>query len=218
MVLDNKNLFIEYLKDRKFPEKNIQEHYYYFTVKVCRINKDFRTDENPYPKMDWSIKTFRFYSIEGFEHYWEEIRTLCKTFRARAYFSVNPKNKRTIVLKVLQRMAACLEQIDFGNPWTIYESEESQNGVSPKLFVIDIDNTGPCSCIVNDIKSIINNNCRPLERIDKVLAVFPTVSGVHLITSAFSKENLAEECLLRNITVPEIQSNGISLLYYNDEG
>lgn len=221
MVLDNKDLFIKYLKDRKFPEEDLGYAWprlYYFTVKVCRRNKDFRTEENPYPKMDWDIKTFRFYSIDEFEHYWSSIKILCKVFKARAYFSVSAKNKRAIALKVIQRTAACLEQIDSGNPWTVYESEESQNSLSPKLFVVDIDNTGPCSCIVNDIKDIINNKCRPLEKTDKILAVIPTISGVHLITSPFSKENLSEECLIKSIPVPGVQINGLSLLYYNDEG
>ena len=67
-------------------------------------------------------------------------------------------------------MVAGLEHADYGKPWTIYESEESQNSIAPKLLVVDIDNTGPCSETVYAIKDIINSNCRPLGKGEKVIA------------------------------------------------
>ena len=67
------------------------------------------------------------------------------------------------------------------------EGRYPEPGKGNKTWIVDIDNTNIDSKLVKDIKDIIVNYCQPFD-VEKIVAVIPTKSGVHLITRPFNQE------------------------------
>ena len=218
MIVDNIELCIKHFKSLGIPEEKDSSNNIYFVVKIYRRNKDFRTEDNPFPKKDWGIRTFRFTSIEELRERWEDIKTLCKAFKARAYFEVNLKSKQKLLVRNIQRLVSYIGCCNLGNIWSLYDSEEAQSFVVRKLFVVDIDNEPIDSGVVQEIQNLINTECRPSSIDNKILSVIPTVTGVHLICTPFVKKDLIEKCGEKGIQIPDIQLYGLSMLYFNNEG
>ena len=85
MTIDNFNIFAPWFD-------NLSDQGDFFFVQVMQRNKE----KNNVSSSGYVIKDYHFFDKETFLSKKEEITTLCKTFNARAYFWINPRNCKEV--------------------------------------------------------------------------------------------------------------------------
>lgn len=107
---------------------------------------------------------------------------------------------------------------EFGNTFNEINSvigRYPEQGKENKTWIVDIDNTNVDSNLVKDIKDIIVNYCQPFD-VEKIVAVIPTKSGVHLITRPFNQETfyrMFSQIKLSNENEVDIKKDNPTVLY-----
>ena len=107
---------------------------------------------------------------------------------------------------------------EFGNTFNEINSvigRYPEPGKGNKTWIVDIDNTNVDSKLVKDIKDIIVNYCQPFD-VEKIVAVIPTKSGVHLITRPFNQETfyrMFSQFKLSNENEVSIKKDNPTVLY-----
>ena len=112
----------------------------------------------------------------------EEIKELCKFFKARAYINLAPKSiKKTAALE-LKYLAQRIYEGDYKKIWKAWNTCAGEiNGVEPR-WIIDIDGVND-STRLDEVWGFINSY-EPVG--DKYVAEIPTLSGWHMITTPFN--------------------------------
>lgn len=159
----------------KFPT----EHSFYF-LEILKRRK-----ENPEMERHVKlIKDYFIYSLEYFDKIEEEVKELCDTHNARAYFRLNVRDAKKIALQYNKRLAELFITEDYKNIPKSYASVVGEfHSDKDKTWVLDLDGEG------DDLNHLITDVVRFIDQLtedpDTVVARIPTKNGVHLITRPF---------------------------------
>lgn len=186
----------------------------YYVIELVRRGKDCPD----LPAANYHFKNYYINTLKKYDSVQEEIRTLCRTLRLRAYVSVNRKSFRQVTMNTIAEMSRRAAIDDFRRPYAVFEScSDKFVDKDDKHWVVDVDN---CSVFGKlgerskawDCRDVISV-CKPTG--EKIELVMPTRSGVHLITKPFDVQHFKELCERGfgwNET-PEIKRNHLTLLY-----
>jgi hypothetical protein len=152
----------------------------FYMLYILQRKKDQSEEERTNHQSVRTIKSYCIESIEYLEKRYDEIKTLCETFKARAYIHIQRQNHKDVSLEM---MVALAERIKNGNQNQkgLFDSVVGQMKTYEKRWVVDIDNTD--EDLDRAIQEYINTKCKPFGM--KILANIPTKNGHHLITERF---------------------------------
>lgn len=178
----------------------------FYQLYIFKRRKDQTTDKANHQSVR-TIKSYSISSIEYLEEKYEEIKTLCELFKARAYIHIQKQSHKDIGLEMIQ---AIVDRIKSGNnnQRHVFDSVVGQIKTLEKRWIVDID-TKDIS-YVNEISEYINNICNPMIG-NKILQTIPTKNGYHLITEKFDVKKFKEK--YQDI---DIQKKNPTLLFLPD--
>ena len=200
MIVDNFDKARKYLV---FDRDNDPDLFYYVQIIQRRKDEGVTIKKN--------CKTIRSYYITSLR-YWddhvEQIKELCRTFKARSYMHLNPRSWRKCTLMAFGELATYLRSNQCSSLRKLTEEMAGKyiaDG-SKKTWIVDVDSKN--DDYLNEIAATVND-CMPEG--DKIIDIFPTKNGYHLITKPF---NLAEFRKYYKEGEVDIQKNNPTLLYY----
>jgi hypothetical protein len=204
-MTDNFNAYKQFITE-KWSYSDLPEGDSYFVVELIKRGKD-----NPdLPAANYHFKNYYIRKPEDLDKYEQEIKSLCEMLHLRAYASVNIKSFKQVSLDTMAELARRIANNDYRKNYAVFESCSGQYCHSKdKQWVVDLDD-----CTINGvfpklIKDIINS-CKPDG--NKIMAEFPTKSGVHIITTPFDRQQFMELCEEHDV---DIKKNHLTLLYEN---
>ena len=165
----------------EFPNDDV-----YYHLQILRRDKD----HPELPAANRMIKAYFICSLEGLDYVEEEIKDLCKFFKARAYINLSPKSiKKTSALQ-MKYLAQRIYEGDYKKIWKSWNTCAGEiKGLSPR-WIVDIDGCNS-STELDDIENFINS-LQP-EGSNKIIDEIPTLSGFHIITSPFNIQQFKEK-------------------------
>jgi len=208
-MTNNFDLFREYVKDAGIPESKHFLNDKFFIVELIRRGKDCPD----LPAANYTFKTYYIDSIDEFDRAREEIVSIAKILRSRAYISVNCKSKIKSLKKTLLKIASAIDMDESKKPWRLFNS--SCNEVldkNDKRWVVDVDSKD-LSEIEASRETILSSSSKykPSERI--ILEV-PTKNGLHIIARPFNKYDFEKRFSEKfSYEIPDIKKNHLTLLY-----
>lgn len=188
---------------------NFQEKDDFYMLYVLKRKKDQPEGERDNHQSVRTVKTYCIGSIEHLEERYEEIKTLCEMFRARAYIHVQKQSHRDVSLNMMIELAKRIQSQSFVQK-NLFDSVVGQIQTYEKRWIVDIDTKDQET--VEKISSLIEK-LRPEG--PKIEAVIPTKSGFHLITKRFDVLEFNKYMSLQG-EVPDIQKKNPTLLYLPD--
>jgi hypothetical protein len=204
-MTDNFNAYKQFITE-KWSYSDLPEGDSYFAIELIKRGKD-----NPdLPAANYHFKNYYIRKPEDLDKYEQEIKSLCEMLHLRAYASVNIKSFKQVSLDTMAELARRIANNDYRKNYAVFESCSGQYCHSgDKQWVVDLDD-----CTINGvfpklIKDIINS-CKPDG--NKIVAEFPTKSGVHIITTPFDRQQFMELCEEHDV---DIKKNHLTLLYEN---
>jgi hypothetical protein len=170
------------------PLLNFSEEGDFYMLYVFKRKKDQPEDERDNHQSVRTIKTYCIESIEHLDRRYEEIKTLCELFKARAYIHVQKQNHQDVSLNM---MVALAERIRNGakNQKGLFDSVVGQIKTQEKRWIVDIDTKDQEE--VDRIAKAVEI-ARPEG--PKTEAVIPTRNGFHLITHRFDVKMFENVC------------------------
>lgn len=197
------NNFERFRSFMQLPEEEGGDAYY--VIELVRRGKDCPD----LPAANYHFKNYYIDTLKKYDSVQDEIRTLCRTLRLRAYASVNRKSFRQVTMNTIAEMSRRAALDDFRRPYAVFESCSGKFvDKDDKHWVVDVDD-GDWKRIIY-IKRIIEN-CAPEG--DKVELILPTRSGYHLVTRPFYIGFLQSTLETNGKELPEIKKNHLTLLY-----
>ena len=201
------------------PLLSFDKHGDFYFLQLLQRKKDGCNVPNSSDNQRRLVKDYHITSTEKLDSLRDEIIASCKETGARAYIRLNKRNYRTVSMAFAEEtlMKARTNQ-EFGNTFNEINSvigRYPEPGKGNKTWIVDIDNTNVDSKIVKDIKDIIVNYCQPFD-VEKIVAVIPTKSGVHLITRPFNQETfyrMFSQFKLSNENEVSIKKDNPTVLY-----
>lgn len=185
------------------PLLNFENKGDFYMLYVFKRKKDQPESERDNHQSVRTIKTYCIESIDHLERRYDEIIQLCEMFKARAYIHVQKQNQFDVSLNM---MVALAQRIQDGNhnQKGLFDSVVGQIKTQEKRWIVDID--------VKDFDYVTEladyiDSLRPDG--EKIEAVIPTKSGVHLITKRFDVKTFSEK-----YSDIDIQKKNPTLLYY----
>lgn len=168
----------------------------YYHLQILRRGKD----HPELPAANRVIKSYFICSLESLDYVEQEIKDLCKFFRARAYINLAPKSiKRTTLLQI-KYLAQRAYEGDFKKIWKSWNTCAGEiKGEEPR-WVVDIDSKDESEIL--EIERFINSlSAKVLPMLDTisptnrelVLTEIPTKNGIHLITTPFNLQQFKEK-------------------------
>ena len=202
MIIDNFNAVAPWFD-------NLSDQGDFFFVQVMQRNKE----KNNVGSSGYVIKDYHFFDKETFLSKKEEITTLCKTFNARAYFWVNPRNCKEVQYEIIRE---ALEAIELGTH-KLFKCVSRALGRKRcnkyKLkWILDFD-TKDWS-LINKYLDLVRK-CRP--NVNKILYYVPTINGIHVITLGFDLEQFKQELAITKLDNIDIHKDNPTILYYSNE-
>ena len=190
------------------PLLNFEKEGDFYMLYVFKRKKDQTTDKANHQSVR-TIKTYCVESVEYLESRYEEIKQLCEMFKARAYIHVQKQNHEDVSLEMKVALANKIRNGQLKQQH-LFDSVVGQVKTLEKRWIIDIDTKSvhTRNMIVNIIESI-----RPTDKGNKVEAIIPTKSGVHLITTRFDVMEFGKQLTERGEVVPDIQKKNPTLLF-----
>lgn len=173
------------------PLLTFDRHGDFYFLQLLQRKKDGCNVPNGSDNQRRLVRDYHITSIERLDALRNEIISICNETGARAYIRLNKRNYRTVSMAFAEEtlMKARTNQ-EFGNTFDEINSvigRYPEPGKGNKTWIVDIDNTTVDSQLVEGVKDIIVNHCGPFD-VEKIVAVIPTKSGVHLITRPFNHE------------------------------
>jgi hypothetical protein len=152
----------------------------FYMLYVFKRKKDQLEGEKDNHQSVRTIKTYCVDSIEYLEGRYEEIKTLCEVFKARAYIHIQKQNHFDVGMEMIKTI---IDRVQSGqsNQKNVFDSVVGKLKTNEKRWIIDIDTKDIIE--IGKIGYVINRLCRPLG--NKIIETIPTKSGVHLITEKF---------------------------------
>ena len=185
------------------PLLNFSEEGDFYMLYVFKRKKDQPEGERDNHQSVRTIKTYCVDSVEYLEKRYDEIKTLCGIFNARAYIHVQKQNHRDVSLEM---MIALAERIKNGatNQKGLFDSVVGQIKTHEKRWIVDVDTKDQEE--VHRIAGAIDF-IRPEG--GKIEAVIPTKNGYHLITHRFDVKAFGNFC-----PGVDVQKKNPTLLYH----
>lgn len=162
------------------PLLNFEKEGDFYMLYILKRKKDMPESERERHQSVRTIKTYCIESIEHLERRYDEIKTMCEMFKARAYIHVQKQNHSDVSLNMMVELA---QRIQSGqkNQKGLFDSVVGQIKTQEKRWIIDIDTKDEIT--MHRVMYIVNT-IRP-EGDDKIISSIPTKSGYHLITKRF---------------------------------
>jgi len=189
---------------------------------VFETNDDFyflqilqRKKENP--NLGSNSKVIKNYYISSTEHLiekYDEIKTLCNMFNARASLRLNKRSFEKVAFKSLENFANVMQTKEYKHIMNCYDKACGLlNNEKQKKWIVDIDRNE-----LVWLEHIINSVQESEPNDNKIIIQLPTKSGIHLITKPFNviqfKENLKNKLSkysMDEITIDIHKDNPINL-------
>lgn len=207
-MTNNFQLYKDFITE-KFANTTLLTIDSYFVIELIRRGKD-----NPdAPAANYHFKNYYIRKPEDLDKYENEIKTLCEVLRLRAYASVNIKSFKQVSLDTMAELARRIANNDYWHNYSVFESCSGSYCYSEdKTWIIDLDDVDDKK--VKKVYEILDHT-KPYDT-EKVIAQFPTKSGVHLITRPFDVKEfgLVYGGCFNDETV-DIKKNHLTLLYEN---
>lgn len=128
------------------------------------------------------IKNYYISNLEYLDHKFEEIKSLCDYYNARAMIRLNKRSYKKVAFKTMQNIANALCHDEFSSVRNAYDSAcGSEHNDKNKTWIIDIDGEINDDWLLNLIYFI--DGCKPDG--NKLVTQLPTKNGIHLITKPF---------------------------------
>jgi len=176
---------------------------YYFVQIIVRAKDDKSLGSN-----NKLIKSYAIKSKEYLDKVESEIKSLCKTFNARAYIHLTKRSFKKVALLMMKELC---DRITNDQCHEINRAFNSASGVyndaKAKTWVVDID-IKDNRRYVNDLINFIDRQCEPIGL--KFINLIPTPNGVHIITKPFNAVQFSAK--YPNI---DIHKNNPTILYAN---
>jgi hypothetical protein len=170
---------------------------------VFKRKKDQPEDERDNHQSVRTIKTYCVDSVEYLEKRYDEIKTLCEVFKARAYIHIQKQNHFDVGMEMIKTI---IDRVQSGqsNQKNVFDSVVGKLKTNEKRWIIDIDTKD--LFFAEEVAEFINT-LRP--EVSKVETAIPTKNGYHLITDRFDVLEFKKK-------YPEIdiQKKNPTLLYY----
>jgi len=189
------------------PLLTFDRHGDFYFLQLLQRKKDGCNVPNGSDNQRRLVRDYHITSIEKLDALRDEIISTCNETGARAYIRLNKRNYRTVSMAFAEEtlMKARTNQ-EFGNTFNEINSvigRYPEPGKGNKTWIVDIDDFGPDSLLVNMVMCIIREHCGPYdnESNKKIVAVIPTRTGTHLVTKPF---NLQEFNKFKGISLPEV--------------
>lgn len=184
------------------PLLNFENEGEFYMLYIFKRKKDQTTDKANHQSVR-TIKTYCIESVGQLEKRYDEIIQLCEMFKARAYIHIQKQNHKDVAMNMITEIVNRIQSGQI-NQQHVFDSVVGQIKTQEKRWIVDIDAKD-----VSYIKSIIKNINEIRPEGDKIEAMIPTNSGVHLITKRFDVMEFTKR-------YPEIdiQKKNPTLLYY----
>ena len=185
------------------PLLNFEKKGDFYMLYVLKRKKDQPEGERDNHQSVRTIKTYCVDSIEYLEKRYDEIKTLCEVFKARAYIHIQKQNHFDVGMEMIKTI---IDRVQSGqsNQKNVFDSVVGKLKTNERRWIVDVDvkDVGFAEEVAKSINSL-----RPEG--DKIETVIPTKSGYHLITKKFDALELKKK-------YPEIdlQKKNPTLLFY----
>jgi hypothetical protein len=162
------------------PLLNFEKAGDFYMLYVFKRKKDQPEGEKDNHQSVRTIKTYCVDSVEYLEKRYDEIKTLCEVFKARAYIHIQKQNHFDVGMEMIKTI---IDRVQSGqsNQKNVFDSVVGKLKTNEKRWIIDIDTKDTIE--IGKIGYVIDRLCRPLG--NKIIETIPTKSGVHLITEKF---------------------------------
>lgn len=164
----------------KFPT----EHSFYF-LEIIKRRK-----ENPEMERGQKlVKDFYIYSFDEFDALVPKVIDLCNEHNARAYFRLNLRNAKAVALRYNVAVATAMLNEAYKSLPKLYASTVGGTCSDPdKTWVIDLDGDEAqpefYTEMLNDVIAL---------REDAIVALIPTLNGLHVITRPFNRAEFGKK-------------------------
>lgn len=185
------------------PILNFEKEGDFYMLYVFLRKKDFPEQEQKNHQSVRTIKTYCVDSIQYLESRYDEIKSLCEYFGARAYIHIQKQNHNDVSLNMMMELA---QRIQSGqkNQKGLFDSVVGQMKTLEKRWVVDIDTKD--EAFDREIQECINTKCKPFGM--KIIANIPTKNGHHIITERFDVQEFK-----KHYPEIDIQKKNPTLLY-----
>jgi bisphosphoglycerate-dependent phosphoglycerate mutase len=131
-----------------------------------------------------TIKNYYIHSIEQLEKHYEEIKTLCNIFNARAAIRLNKRSFEKTAFKTIQNIANTMSNKEYNHCKNSYD-RACGNGHNDKTkkWILDIDYNDWMEHQTEELVDILYN-LQPIG--NKYITEIPSKSGLHIITTPFN--------------------------------
>jgi hypothetical protein len=191
-----------------FEKDNKDQYYQIDVIQRKKDNPHFTAKDDCY-----RIKSFYINNLKYLELRFEEIKTLCDAFNARAYISINKcsfeKTAKMLIGRISERQLNNIERLVKDDFESISSSPKSK--IERKYTMVDVD-TKDLS-ILADIVSIVERSRSGYKPEEIIVETIETKGGFHLITKPFDSRILKEKYPTNMV---EVKSNNPTLLYISD--
>ena len=174
----------------------------FYMLYIFKRKKDQTTDRANHQSVR-TIKTYCIESIEHLEKRYDEVIQLCEMFKARAYIHIQKQNHKDVAMNMITEIVTRIQSGQI-NQQHVFDSVVGQLKTNEKRWIVDIDVKD--FDYVSELADYIDS-LRPEG--DKIEAVIPTKSGVHLITKRFDVMEFKKK-----YPDVDIQKKNPTLLYY----
>ena len=204
-MTDNFELYRSFMD---VPEERPANDDLFYVVELMRRSKDCPD----LPAANYHFRNYYIHSKQELDKYEEEIKTLCRVMRLRAYASVNYKSTEQIMMDTCAEFARRIALHDYKKPQAIFESCCGKYAAKDnKRWIVDCDDCDERSPFYKDIKQLIEECASQYN--PRIVAEFPTRSGMHLITHPFNVEIFRSACKVGGYDMIDVKFNHLTLLY-----
>ena len=190
----------------------------FYMLYVFKRKKDQPEDERDNHQSVRTIKTYCITDIAYLDKRYEEIKTLCEVFKARAYIHVVKQNHKDVGMNMITEIVTRIQSGQI-NQKNVFDSVVGQIKTQEKRWIIDVDDMEISPMMIAHIEY----GCRPITEMvydqagiptgykvgPKVETIIPTKNGHHLITKRFDVQSFREK-----YPDIDIQKKNPTLLYY----
>jgi hypothetical protein len=187
------------------PLLNFEKEGDFYMLYVFKRKKDQPKSERDNHQSVRTIKSYCVTSLEYLDKRYDEIKTLCEMFKARAYIHVAKQNHKDVGMNMITEIVQRIQSGQISQQH-VFDSVVGQIKTKEKRWIVDLDTNNEDE-VVRMTKVI--NITRPEG--DKVECIIPTKNGYHFITKRFDVDMFRNVC--PNV---DIHRKNPTLLYYPD--
>lgn len=146
-----------------------------------------------------TIKNYYINNLEYLDKKMPEIIALCDLFNARASIRLNKRSYRKVAFRTLQKVSGILANGEYSHLKTAYSKAcgLGHNAGNNKTWIVDLDESYQLEKeYLNKLQDDIND-FQPEG--NKIIAIIPSKSGIHLITKPFNIKQLQEKSYMMDI-------------------